>query len=122
MGAQGVTGMLRACLIGAAVTFALIAVPVLHWLTFLPAPFIGGYVAGARTGATGGGPFIVGSFMGVLLIVPVSGILSLSSVLFLDLTVQQIAVVAGIYATYVAALATLGAARGGASSRRQLPT
>ena len=114
--------MLRACLAGAAVTFALIAVPVLHWLTFLPAPFMGGYVAGARTGATGGGPFIVGSFMGVLLIVPVIGVLSLSSMLFLDLTGQQIVVVAGIYAMYVAALATLGAAVGGASSRRQLPT
>ena len=112
--------MLRACLVGAAVTFALIAVPVLHWLTFLPAPFIGGYFAGARTRAAGGGPFIVGSFMGLVLLVPVSGILSLSSILFLHLTSGQIVVVAGIYAMYVAALATLGAALGGASSRRQL--
>lgn len=114
--------MLRACLVGAVVTFALIAIPVLHYLTFLPAPFIGGYFAGARTGATGGSAFVVGPFMGLLLIVPVSGILALSSMLFLDLTGGQIAVVAGIYAVYVAALATLGAAVGGASTRRQLPT
>ena len=44
--------MLKASLAGAAVTFALIAVPVLHWLTFLPAPFIGGYIgiSSARNG------------------------------------------------------------------------
>ena len=113
--------MLRASLVGAAVTFALIAVPVLHWLTFLPAPFIGGYFVGARTGAVGRGPFVVGPFMAVLLIVPVTGILSVTSVLFLDLTGGQIAIGSGMYAVYVAALATLGAAVGGASSRRQLP-
>ena len=110
-------GMLRASLVGAAVTFALIAVPVVHWVTFWFAPFVGGYFAGSRTQAAGGCVFLVGLVMGLLLLAPVAGVVTLASLMFLDLPVAWIAVLAGVLTLYVAALGSLGAVVGGSSAR-----
>ena len=113
-------GMLRACLVGAAVTFAMIAVPVVHWVTFWFAPFIGGYFAGSRSQAAGGRVFLVGLVMGLLLLVPVAGIVAVASLIFsLDLPFVWIASFAGVLTLYVAAAGSLGAAVGGSSSRGQ---
>ena len=114
-------GMLRACLLGAAVTFALIVVPVVHWITFWFAPFIGGYFAGSRTQAAGGRVFLVGLVMGLLLFAPVAGVVALASLMFFDLAVAWLAVAAGVLTLYVAAAGSLGAALGGASTRGQAP-
>ena len=114
-------GMLRACLVGAAVTFALIAVPVVHFITFWFAPFVGGYFAGSRTQAAGGRVFLVGLVMGVLLMVPLAGVVALASLMFFDLAVSWLAIVAGVLTLYVAAAGSLGAALGGASSRGRAP-
>ena len=110
-------GMLRACLVGAAVTFALIAIPVVHWITFWFAPFVGGYFAGSRTQAAGGRVFLVGLVMGLMLLVPVGGVVTVASLLFLDLQAAWIVVLAGVLTLYVAALGSLGAAVGGSSTR-----
>ena len=112
-------GMLRACLVGAAVTFALIAVPVVHWITFWFAPFVGGYFAGSRTQAAGGRVFLVGLVMGLLLLVPVVGVVALASLMFLHLPLSWLAVLAGVLTLYVAALGSLGAVVGGSSARGQ---
>ena len=112
-------GMLRACLVGAAVTFALIAVPVVHWITFWFAPFVGGYFAGSRTQAAGGRVFLVGLVMGLLLLVPVAGIVALASLMFFDLPVSWLAITAGVLTLYVAAAGSLGAALGGSSARSE---
>ncbi len=113
-------GMLRASLVGAAVTFALIAVPVVHWVTFWFAPFVGGYLAGLRTKAAGGDVFLIGLIMGLLLVAPVAGIVALASLMFLDLTVLSIAVFAGLLTLYVGALSCLGSVVGGSIARRQV--
>ncbi len=105
-------GMLRACLLGAAVTFALIVVPVVHWITFWFAPFIGGYLAGVRTQAFGGRVFLVGLVMSLFLLAPVTGIVALASLMFFDLAVSWLAIVAGALTLYVAAAGSLGAALG----------
>ena len=114
-------GMLRACLLGAAVTFALIVVPVVHWVTFWFAPFIGGYFAGSRTQAAGGRVFLVGLVMGLLLLAPVAGVVAVASLMFPDLalSLSWLAIVAGVLTLYVAAAGSLGAALGGASVRGQ---
>ncbi len=113
-------GMLRASLVGAAVTFALIAVPVVHWVTFWFAPFVGGYLAGLRTKAAGGDVFLIGLIMELLMVAPVAGIVALASFMFLDLTVSSIAIFAGVLTLYVAALSCLGAVAGGSTARRQV--
>ncbi len=112
-------GMVRACLLGAAVTFALIALPVVHWVTFWFAPFIGGYFAGSRTGASGARVFLVGLVMGLVLLVPVAGVVALASLMFFDLPLAWLAIAAGGMTVYVAAAGSLGAALGGASTRGQ---
>ena len=112
-------GMLRACLVGAAVTLALIAVPVVHFITFWFAPFVGGYFAGSRTQAAGGRVFLVGLVMGLLLLVPVGGVVTLASLWFLHLQASWVLVLAGVLTLYVAALGSLGAVVGGSSTRRQ---
>ena len=111
-------GMLRASLVGAAVTFAMIAVPVVHWITFWFAPFIGGYFAGIRTEAAGRDVFLIGVTIGLLMLVPVAGIVALASLIFLDLTILSIAVSASVLTLYVAALSCLGAVVGGSAARR----
>ena len=115
-------GMVRACLLGAAVTFALIAVPVVHWITFWFAPFIGGYFAGSRTHASGGRVFLVGLVMGLLLLAPVAGVVALASLMFFDLPLAWLAIAAGAMTLYVAAAGSLGAALGGASTGGQTTT
>ena len=110
--------MFRACLVGTAVTLALIAIPVVHWFTALPAPFIGGYFAGARSSASPGQALIIGPAMGAILLVPIGGILGLTA-LFFHFSAQLMLALTMAYALYVAALGTLGAAVGGSSVRRQ---
>lgn len=110
--------MLREALVGAAVTFAMSVIPVVHFVTFIPAPLIGGYFAGARTEATPGQAFLVGALMSAVLIIPAGGMLVLSSLLFFELTATAIALILSAYAVYVAAMGSLGAFVGGASVRR----
>jgi len=110
--------MLRGALAGAVVTFAMSIIPVVHIVTLIPAPFIGGYFAGVRIGATPRQAFLVGALMSAILIVPVGGMLMLSSLLFFELTATTIMLISGAYATYVAAMGSLGAIVGGASTRR----
>lgn len=110
--------MLKACLVGAAVTLALIAVPVLHFITGLPSAFIGGYLAGSRAEATPGRALMIGGFMAVLLVAPVAGVLFLMS-LFWGFGTTAIAVGTSAFAVWIALLGTLGALLGGASVRKQ---
>ena len=110
--------MFRSCLVGAAVTFALIAIPVVHWVTALPSPFIGGYFAGIRASATTKQGFLIGSIIALLLVVPVAGALLVVSLLF-KFSAQVFMVIGAVYLVYAALLASLGAIAGGASARRQ---
>jgi len=108
----------RSCLVGAAVTFALIAIPVVHWVTALPSPFIGGYFAGIRASATTKQAFLIGSIIALLLVVPVAGALLVVSLIF-KFSAQVFMVIGAVYLVYAALLASLGAIVGGASARRQ---
>lgn len=110
--------MLKACLVGAAVTLALIAVPVVHFITGLPSAFIGGYLAGSRAAATPGTALLIGLFMAALLIAPVAGVLFLMS-LFWGFGAIAVLVGTGAFAVWIVLLGTLGALIGGNSVRKQ---
>jgi hypothetical protein len=110
--------MLKACLVGAAVTLGLIAVPVVHFITGLPSAFIGGYLAGSRAAATPLQAFMIGCFMAGLLVLPVAGVLFLMS-LFWGFGVGAVAVGTAAFAVWIVLLGTLGALIGGASVRKQ---
>jgi hypothetical protein len=110
--------MLKACLFGSAVTLGLIAVPIVHFVTAIPAPFVGGYLAGSRAEVTGGGAAAVGVLMAVLLVAPVAGVFSVMSLLF---GFGATAVVIGTvgFGVWIVLLGTLGAAVGGNAVRGQ---
>jgi hypothetical protein len=109
--------MLKACLVGAAVTLALIAIPVVHFLTVWPSAFIGGYLAGSRVEATPGTAMLIGCLMAALLVVPVAGVVFLMS-LFFELGVVVVLIGTAAVAVWIVLLGTLGAVIGGASVRQ----
>ena len=110
--------MLKACLIGAAVTFGLVAIPVVHFITGLPSAFIGGYLAGSKAEATPGTAVLIGCVMAVILVAPVAGVFFLMS-LFWGFGATAIAVLTGAFAAWIVLLGTLGALIGGTSVRKQ---
>jgi hypothetical protein len=94
--------MLKACLVGAAVTLALIAIPVVHFITGLPP----------------GTALLIGLFMAALLVAPVAGVLFLMS-LFWGGGAILVLVGTGAFAVWIVLLGTLGALIGGNSVRKQ---
>ena len=110
--------MLKACLVGAAVTLALIAVPVVHFMTGLPSAFIGGYLAGTRAEATPGKALIIGCVMAGVLVGPVAGVFFLMS-LFWGFGVSAVLMLTAFFAFWILLLGTLGALIGGTSVRKQ---
>jgi hypothetical protein len=110
--------MLKACLVGASVTFALIVIPVVHFLTAIPSPFIGGYFAGSRSAATPGQGLLIGGIMALLLVVPAM-LAFLLPALFFGLGIEFIIVAGIVYGGWCAMLGSLGAVLGGSSVRGQ---
>jgi hypothetical protein len=106
----------RACLVGSAIVFSLILIPVVHWVTALPAPFIGGFVAGARRKGNLGEELLIGPVMALVLTGPILLIFLTVSLLF-NFGALFVLVGGLIYALYAAALGTLGAAIGIRSGR-----
>jgi uncharacterized membrane protein len=96
----------------------MVAIPVVHFITAVPSPFIGGYFAGSRLAATGGRAILVGLTMSAMLAVPVAGVLMVPALL-LDLGAPFILIGSAGYVVWCAMLATVGAAMGGSSVRRQ---
>jgi hypothetical protein len=106
----------RACLVGSAIVFCLILIPVVHWVTAIPAPFIGGFVAGARRKGRLGEELLIGPVMALVLTGPILLVFLIVSLLF-DFGAHFVLSGGLIYALYAAALGTLGAATGIRSSR-----
>lgn len=109
--------MFQAALVGAAVTLGCILVPIVHFITALPSPFIGGYMAGARTACTQGEAVVIGLIMAALLLTP-AFIAALGLALFADLSASFVLVLGAAAVLWMFAGGTVGAALGGASARR----
>ena len=111
--------MLKACLVGSAVTLALVAIPVVHFITGLPSAFIGGYIAGSKAAATPGKAFAIGCVMAAILVAPVGGVFFAMS-LFLGFGATLVAIFTGAFAGWIVLVGTLGAVLGGTAVRRQM--
>ncbi|MDE2837804.1 MAG: hypothetical protein OXL97_09935 [Chloroflexota bacterium] len=109
--------MFRAALVGAAVTLGCILVPIVHFVTGVPSPLIGGYIAGARCACTQGQAVLIGLLMAALLLVP-AAIAVMGIALFADLSANFVLLVVAVAVLWVFAGGTVGAALGGASARR----
>jgi len=109
--------MLRAALVGASVTIACILVPVVHFLTAIPSPFIGGYVAGARAACTPTVALKVALLMGAMLIGPSLGAVLAVSI-FTDLSIGLVLSLGTGLVIWFVLGGALGAMLGGAATRR----
>lgn len=109
--------MFRAALVGAAVTLGCILVPIVHFVTAVPSPLIGGYMAGARSACTQGQAVLIGLLMAILLLLP-AVIAVMGVALFAELPANFVLVVTGGAVSWIFAGGTVGAALGGASARR----
>ena len=114
--------MLKAVLIGFGITVACAAVPILHFVTIWPGPFIGGFVAGSRMKATPRQGLAIGVFMAVLMVAPIYLILLGVDALF-DLFGEGgpglLLAGGGLIGLYVGMLGALGAVMGGGAAQRQ---
>jgi hypothetical protein len=111
--------MVRACLLGAVVTFVMIATPGIHFITGLPAAFVGGYLAGSRTEASAGTGLLIGLVMGLLIVAPLAGAFVAWFVVVWGSSVQFVLWLTGGIVTWVFLLGSLGAIMGGESVRKQ---
>ena len=109
--------MFRAALVGAAVTLGCILVPIVHFITGVPSPLIGGYMAGVRSACTQGQAMVIGLLMAVLLLLP-AVVAAMGIARFADLSANFVLMVAGVAVLWIFAGGTVGAALGGASARR----
>ena len=109
--------MLKAALVGAAITLGCILIPIVHFVTAVPSPLIGGYMAGTRSACTQGQALLIGLLMAVLLLFP-AVIAVMGVALFAQLSANFVLVVVGAAVLWVFAGGTVGAALGGASARR----
>jgi hypothetical protein len=106
--------------VGAAVTLGCILVPIVHFITGIPSPLIGGYMAGVRSACTQGQAVVIGFLMAVLLLLP-AVVAAMGIALFADLSANFVLMVAGVAVLWIFAGGTVGAALGGASARRSAP-
>lgn len=109
--------MFRAALVGAAIALGCILIPIVHFVTAIPSPLIGGYMAGARSTCTQGQAVLIGLLMAAFLLLP-AGVAAMGIALFADLSMNFVLVFGGVVVLWVFAGGTVGAAIGGASARR----
>ena len=109
--------MFRAALVGAAITLGCILVPVVHFVTAIPSPLIGGYMAGARSACSQGQAVLIGLLMAAFLLLP-AAIAVMGLALFAGFSANFVLALGGAVVLWVFAGGTVGAALGGASARR----
>ena len=110
--------MIRAGLMGFGVTLGLILIPLVHFVTALPSPFIGGFIAGTKVQATLQQAVALGVVITGLMMIP----FLTASIVVILVTSWSAGVVSLLFAMvipYVLALAILGAIFGGNSARKK---
>ena len=111
--------MIKGALVGFGITLGLAIIPIVHFVTIWPAPFIGGFVGGSQAKADPATALTMGLLMGVLMLAPAFLVLWVMGRFFELGSGGLIIGLAGSLAAYVALLGGLGAMLGGHASRRQ---
>ena len=110
--------MIRAGLMGFGVTLGLILIPLVHFVTALPSPFIGGFIAGAKIQATMQQAVALGLLITALMMLPFVTT-SIAVILITSWSVGAVSLLFAVAVPYVLALVVLGAIIGGNSARKK---
>ncbi len=111
--------MVKGIIIGFVITMAFAAIPLVHFVTIWPGPFVGGFIGGSRARATASTGIAMGFSMGLLMVVPAMAIGWTLSLFNIVNGLSTIMLVAGGISIYTALLGSLGAMIGGETTRRQ---
>ena len=115
--------MFKGALIGFGITLGLAAIPLVHFVTIWPAPFVGGFIGGSKAEADTAQALGIGLLMAAFMAVPLVGIIwSVNLFFHLFSGAGLVTAMVGVLTAYVALLGTLGALVGGSVTRRQRNT
>ena len=103
--------MLQGGLIGAGVMVGLLLIPIVHFFTALPSPFIGGFIGGSKAAVAPSQALGVGAVMGMVAFAAVA-------VAAVALDAALLYAVATLVGLYAGGLGALGALLGGRSAAR----
>ena len=102
--------MLQGGLIGTGVMIGLLLIPIVHFLTALPSPFIGGFIGGSKVAALPHQALGVGGVMAAVAF-------AAAAIAALALDAAFLYAVAALAGLYTGGLGALGALIGGRSAR-----
>lgn len=114
--------VVKSSLFGFLIALAMLAPPIIHFLTGPLGPLVGGFFAGTRAKVTVGKSPIIGMMMALFMVAPITVLVTFSSVTenFLPKNFQNILVILGLgIVFYTFIMGTAGAALGGALIRRK---
>ena len=106
--------MLQGGIIGAGVMIGLLLIPIVHFFTALPSPFIGGFIGGSKSAAQPHEALGVGAVMAAVAFGIVAGVA-------FALDAALLYAVAALVGLYTGGLGALGALLGGRSAREKAP-
>lgn len=104
--------MLQGGIIGAGVMIGLLLIPIVHFFTALPSPFIGGFIGGSKSAAQPHEALGVGAVMAAVAF----GAVAIAAFAWDVALLYALAALAGLY---VGGLGALGALLGGRSAREK---
>ena len=111
--------MVKAAASGAGVTLLLMLIPIVHFVTIVPSPFIGGFIGGSKAEATPEQAVGIGLLMGAFMALPIGVAIVLVTVLSSLGSVALFMGVGVLAVAYIATLGSLGAMYGGRAARNQ---
>ena len=114
--------VVKSSLIGFLIALAMLAPPIIHFLTGPLGPLVGGFFAGTRAKVTVGKSPIIGIIMALFMVAPITILVTFSSLIenLLPKTFQNALVILGLgIILYTLIMGTAGAALGGALIRRK---
>jgi len=110
--------MIRCALTGFGIILICVLIPLVHFVSGPLAPLIGGWFAGNKLGANTTQSVILGISMGLLMIIPLSGILlvNITYDTLIPLDNQSIKNISLVILIYISILGSLGSILGGRMS------
>ena len=107
--------MIGSAILGAIVSLACWLPPIIHFISGPLGPFIGGYLAGSRIGATSRQALGIGVIMGIFLVFPTLGIVTMLN-RWINIDVNLVYLISFGIAVYISLLGAGGALIGGSTS------
>ena len=109
------SSVFKSAVIGCAIMIGCILIPIVHFATAIPSPFIGGFFAGMRSTASQSEALSISLTMGIIIAIPAVFL----SLIFSPSSTQTAVWIPLLIALYTTGLAFLGCLFGASRARKQ---